>query len=104
VQEHLVQVANVRVTGSKSNFLRTVRISEGMVGQVDFLRVDFPRVDFPSVVLRRRFKRPRTALHHGRVTCPKTFKIKAMSMVRSMAGLALWYLCLKQGPIRDLAV
>jgi hypothetical protein len=94
VQEHLVQVANVRVTGSKSNFLRTVRISEGMVGQVDF----------PSVVSRRRFKRPRTALHHGRVTCPKTFKIKAMSMVRSMAGLALWYLCLKQGPICDLVV
>lgn len=91
MQEHLVQVANVRVTGSKSNFLRTVQMLEGMMGQVDFL----------SVVLRRRFKRPRTALHHGRVTCLKTFKIKAMSMVRSMAGLVLWYLCLKQDPICD---
>jgi hypothetical protein len=52
-------------------------------------------VDFPSVVSRRRFKSPRTALHHGLVTCPKTFRIKAISMVRSMAGLALWNFRLK---------
>jgi hypothetical protein len=85
VHEHLVQVANIRVIGSRSNFLRTVRISQGMAGPVDF----------PSVVSRRRFKSPRTALHHGLVTCPKTFKIKAISIVRSMAGLALRNLRLK---------
>jgi hypothetical protein len=65
VHEHLVQVANIRVIGSRSNFLWTVQISQGMAGPVDFL----------SAVSRRRFKSPRTALHHGLVTCPKTFKI-----------------------------
>ena len=79
MHEHRVQVANVRVIGSRSNFLRMVRISLGITRLVDF----------PSVVSRRRFKSPRTALHHGLVTCPKTFRINAISMVSSMAGLAL---------------
>jgi hypothetical protein len=91
VPDHLTQVACVRVEGSRSNLLRTVQMLQGRYSccvSNGFL-VDEASEVMPSIVPESIFRSPKVALHQGRVTCLKTFRINAMSRVNRMIRLAL---------------